>query len=185
MVVDGAGPDGPSCWWRRVAGAQEDRAGGWASDDGREPKHACISTVAVVRVVALGRLAVHNECRGWSALHATAPLHQPNSHPSCRSGLCGGAVLEPVDAMLDPWPLLCWRIQPTTSTDCASATEGPFVKTADEFSCAGSSPFPPFPSKARIFLTLFYPPSPLFVPIQVVDANPGVPAHSAYPQHQR
>lgn len=155
-----AGPMVDGAW--RVAGAQEDRAGGWASDDGREPKHACISTVAVVRVVALGRLAVHNECRGWSALHATAPLHQPNSHPSCRSGLCGGAVLEPVDAMLDPWPLLCWRYQPTTSADGPSATEGLLIKTADEFSYR-QVPIPLFPSKARISHTIL-PPSPSLRP---------------------
>ena len=48
----------------------------------------------------------------------------------------------------------------------------------------GRSPFPFSPPK-HVFLTLFYLPPPLFVPIQVVDANPGVPAHSAYPQHQR
>lgn len=43
-LVDGAGPDGPPlCWWRRVAGAQEDQAGGWTLDDGQEPVHARVT----------------------------------------------------------------------------------------------------------------------------------------------
>ena len=59
-MADGAGPDSPSCWWWRVAGAQEDRAGGWALDDSQEPKHACIGAVVASCFVALGRLALQN-----------------------------------------------------------------------------------------------------------------------------
>lgn len=131
LVVDGAGPDCPS-WWRRVAGAREDQAGGWALDDSQGSAHACVGAIVSRCFVALGRLALQNAtvgstCDGSSSTSQTATR---------RVGLASAAV-----PCWTPWTSCLThghccagvsnqRLVPAGS----SSTEGLFIKTADEFS---------------------------------------------------
>lgn len=96
-----------------------------------------------------------------------------------------------VVATRGPCGISPWISMPTASTartsTLGSLTYNARRKTTFHAGSGSLSLFLIYFHKARIFshASLPSPQTPHLYPNQVVDANPGVPAHSAYPQHQR